>query len=144
MSDARIEGGDLVVDAQRQPDTARLQLLGIYDADGGIVGELRYVVGHLLGTAECALCDITHSPFRRKPEWDRMVAELDMPFTVVHRNEVPDWAASAAASASLPSVLARTLEGRVVELVGAAELAACEGSVTELRSRLARRMAQFA
>ena len=37
-----------------------------YNADGGIVGEVRYVIGHLLGTAECALCDITHSPPQAK------------------------------------------------------------------------------
>ena len=34
---------------------------GVYHADGGIVGELRYVFGKLIGTAHCALCDITHS-----------------------------------------------------------------------------------
>ena len=34
---------------------------GVYHADGGIVGELRYVFGKLRGTAHCALCDITHS-----------------------------------------------------------------------------------
>ena len=37
-----------------------------YHADGGPIGEVRYIIGKLLGTAHCALCDITHSPFRRK------------------------------------------------------------------------------
>lgn len=47
-------------------DQPIVRYTGIYNADGGLVGEVRYVVGHLLGTAECALCDITHSPVRRK------------------------------------------------------------------------------
>ena len=32
-----------------------MDLAMVYDADGGLVGEVRYVVGHLLGRAECAL-----------------------------------------------------------------------------------------
>jgi hypothetical protein len=64
-------------------DPAVVAYTGIYNADGGLVGEVRYVVGHLLGTAACALCDITHSPVRRKPEWDRFVARLGTPFVVL-------------------------------------------------------------
>ena len=55
------------------------EIVGVYHADGGPIGEARYVIGKLLGTAHCALCDITHSPVRRKREWDRMVAELGLP-----------------------------------------------------------------
>ena len=49
-----------------------VELVGVYDADGGIRGEVSYVVGHLLHRRECALCDITHT-WRRKPAWDAMV-----------------------------------------------------------------------
>ena len=81
--------------------------LGVYDADGGLVGELAYVLGHLLGRTECALCDITHT-WRRKPEWDAMAERLGVPFELAHRNEVTDAAALAAiADAGLPVVLAR-------------------------------------
>lgn len=113
-----------------------LRLLGVYDADGGLAGELRYVVGHLLGTASCSLCDITHSPVRRKPEWDRMVASLGVPLEVVHRNELPDWARSAVATVKLPAVVARTSAGSVVEVLGRADLDACDGSVRAFRARL--------
>ena len=53
-----------------------MDLAMVYDADGGLVGEVRYVVGHLLGRAECALCDITHGPVRRKQAFDELVADL--------------------------------------------------------------------
>ena len=46
----------------------------MYAADGGVLGEVAYVVGHLLGRTECALCDVTHRSVRRKPEWDAMTS----------------------------------------------------------------------
>ena len=39
-----------------EPET----LVGIFDADGGLRGELRYVIDKLAGRGHCALCDITH------------------------------------------------------------------------------------
>ena len=32
------------------------RLVGVYDADGGIRGEVAHVLGHLVGRTECALC----------------------------------------------------------------------------------------
>jgi hypothetical protein len=116
--------------------TSTQQLLGVYDADGGLFGDVRYIVGHLLGTTECALCDITHAPLRRKPEWDDMVAALDIPLEVVHRNQVPFWARAAAEAVPLPVVLARSADGHVIDLLGPTELDACRGSVSTFRDLL--------
>ena len=63
------------------------ELVGVYDADGGVAGEAKYVVGHLLGRLECALCDITHGPVWRKKSFDEFRRRLGVPFEVVHRNE---------------------------------------------------------
>jgi len=63
------------------------RLVGVYRAEGSLRGEIAYVVGKLLGTAHCALCDITHSPVRRKAAWDRMAAGLGVPFELVHLDE---------------------------------------------------------
>jgi hypothetical protein len=106
-----------------------VRYLGVYDADGGLAGELRYVVGHLLGTAECALCDITHSPVRRKRSWDAMVAELDAPFDLRHRNELTEVETLALAAMGLPVVAAELADGRWVELLGRDALDACDGDV---------------
>ena len=46
------------------------EIVGVYHADGGVMGELRYILGKARGTAHCALCDITHSTVRRKAAWD--------------------------------------------------------------------------
>jgi len=55
------------------------ELIGVYDADGGLRGELSCVFGHQPGRRQCGLCDITHSPVRRKAAWDAMVAGLSVP-----------------------------------------------------------------
>ena len=34
---------------------------GVYHADGGLLGELRYVMGVAFRGEHCSLCDITHS-----------------------------------------------------------------------------------
>ena len=36
------------------------RILGIYNADGGLWGEMRYITGRIFGKSHCALCDITH------------------------------------------------------------------------------------
>ena len=82
-------------------------LVGVYHADGGPIGEAKYVIGKLMGTAHCALCDITHSPVRRKPAWDRMVAELGAPLELLHLNEMPPAIAAATTRHGSPAVFAR-------------------------------------
>ena len=64
-----------------------VEVVGVYDADGGVVGELSYVIGHLLHRTDCSLCDVTHGSLRRKPQWDAMVARLPVRVRLVHRNE---------------------------------------------------------
>jgi hypothetical protein len=108
--------------------------LGIYDADGGVIGEVSYVVGHFLGRAECALCDITHT-WRRKPEWDAMAARLGVPFVLRHRNEVDDEVRDVIAGIALPVVLGRDASGWR-PLLGRAELEQAGGSVESFERML--------
>jgi hypothetical protein len=83
----------------------------MYDADGGLLGEASYVWGKLRGTRHCGLCDITHSPVRRKPTWDRFVAELGLPFELLHLNEMPTDVASVVATAGAPVVQSEYADG---------------------------------
>jgi translocator protein len=64
-------------------------LVGVYDADGGLLGEAAYVWGKVRGTRHCALCHITHGRVRRRHEWDQMVAGLGIPVDLLHLNEMP-------------------------------------------------------
>lgn len=111
------------------------EYVGVYDAEGGLIGEARYIVGHLLGRAECALCDVTHT-WRRKPEWDAMVVRLGVPFRLLHRNEVDDEL-RAASTGGLPCILAK-VDGEWCQLMGRAELDGLGGSVERFEAALAR------
>ncbi len=123
--------------AMANPDHGQpVQLLGVYNADGGVRGELAYVVGHLLGRVECQLCDITHSPVRRKRAWDQFVQEFAIPVAVVHRNEVPAEFAQAVDVERLPAVYARYADGHVDEFVERSELARAAGSVEAFENLL--------
>lgn len=93
------------------------------------MGEARYVIGHIFGRTECALCDITHSPVRRKPEWDRMVAQMAVPIHVLHRNEVAPELVALLGSTVLPIVIAHHNDGSVSAVLTASELAELGGSV---------------
>ncbi|KGN41490.1 hypothetical protein [Knoellia aerolata] len=106
-----------------------VEVLGVYDADGGVRGEVSYVVGHLLGRVECALCDVTHSLVRRKSRWDAMVSRLPVPVRLVHRNEVTAAERTAWSDVGLPVVLAATPIGGHHVLLDRADLAALDGSV---------------
>ena len=98
-------------------------LVGVYDADGSLAGELAYVVGKALGRRHCALCDITHGTFRRRPEFDECAAGLGVPFELVHLDERADDV-RAASDGHVPCVLART-GGDLVRLVDRSGLERC-------------------
>jgi len=110
----------------------------VYDADGGVAGELRYVVGHLLGRAHCDLCDITHGGVRRKQAFDELVASLPVPVEVLHRDQ-QDAELAAATDGRLACIVARTAAGPEV-LVTRDELAACAGDVARLDALLRPRL----
>lgn len=102
------------------------RLIGVYDAEGTLRGELTYWVGARLGRAHCSLCDITHGLLREKGEWQACRAGLPVPFDTYHRDDQPDDVRAVLAG-TYPAVLAATDAGPVL-LVGPAELEACHGS----------------
>jgi hypothetical protein len=116
------------------------ELIGVYDADAGLLGEAAYVWGRLRGTRHCALCDITHSPLRRKPAWDAFVARLETRFVLLHLNELPDDVAAVVRETGAPVVLART-DHELVPVVTAAELEQTGGSVGLFEQTLGDRLA---
>jgi hypothetical protein len=107
------------------------RLVGVYDADGTLRGEVAYWVGARLGRRHCSLCEITHGTFRRRPEWDTCRAGLPVPFDTFHRDDQPDSVRSVAAG-RYPLVAAETTAGAMIVLVGPEELDACAGSGDQL------------
>lgn len=124
--------------------SAVTELIGVYHADGGPVGEAKYVLGKLLGTAHCALCDITHSPVRRKPQWDAMVALLGIPVTLLHLNELPAEVAAAVRSTGSPVLLARLSDGTLQAALSPAQLDSLGGSVARFEDSVRAAIAERA
>jgi hypothetical protein len=108
-----------------------VRLVGVYDADHTIRGELSYWVGARLGRAHCALCDITHGMLRRRSEWNAYTAGLDVRFETFHRDDQPDDV-RAGSGDHVPVVVAELATGAIVVLLDAESLEECGGSVERL------------
>jgi hypothetical protein len=112
------------------PTTQIVRLVGVYDADSTVRGELAYWVGARLGRRHCSLCEITHGSVRQRPGWKACRAGLPVPFDTYHRNDQPATI-RVASEGQTPAVVAET-GTRHVLLLTAAELAACDGSIDRL------------
>ncbi len=109
-------------------------IIGVYDADGSLVGEARYWIGARLGRTHCSLCEITHGIFREKAQWRSCRDSLGIEFSTFHRNDAPGDVLDVC-GAGLPAVVVRT--GATVELLlGPSELDALDGDVDQFRAAL--------
>lgn len=113
-----------------------MRLVGVYNANGTLGGELAYFVGARLGRAHCALCDITHGLVHERSEWKACRTNLAVPFDTYHRNDQPP-AVFAASAGAAPVVLIETTTDVFVAL-GPDELRACRGSVDRLTDAIER------
>ena len=111
-----------------------VRLVGVYDADGTLRGEVAYWIGARLGRAHCTLCEITHGLIRERSDWKTCRAGLPVPFDTFHRDDVPDDVRRTLGGVA-PAVLAETTTG-VVVLLGPEELAACSGSSDRLMAAI--------
>ena len=122
------------------------RLVGIYNADGGIVGELKYFFGHLIGVAKCELCDVTHSPIRRKASFDKLASDLKAEFglemDLKHPNERNE-SEIRASSGQEPCVLAQYADGSLGMLLDRAELAMVKGDVAKFEGLVRARLRLF-
>lgn len=109
-----------------------LTLIGVYKADGGIIGEVSYFLGHLVGLRECNLCDITHSPIKKKSAFKayeaKLLEERGISMRLVHMNERTE-AELAASKGREPCVLLQYRDGSISMFLDYVELKAASGSV---------------
>ena len=117
------------------------RLVGVYNANGGLVGELSYVIGKIRGTAHCGLCDISHG--KRpvyKGEWKEMVKRLPLPLETAHLNEVDAPTARLLEKAQAPFIALIDGENDRV-LVSSEELDGCAGDSEALYALLSEKLA---
>ncbi len=106
--------------------TEIISLIGVYDADGTVIGEVTYWLGARIGRAHCALCEVTHGLFTERDSWRRWRRSLPVPFELFHRDDAPSEVL--AMVDALPTVVARTADG-LVELMGRSALEECSGEL---------------
>ena len=117
------------------------RLVGVYDADSTLRGELGYWIGARLGRRHCSLCEITHGAIRERPDWKTCRAGLPVPVVTFHRNDQPGTIRSAA-NGTAPVIVAETDTVAVLHL-SPDDLAACFGSIDRLVDAIERAAARL-
>ena len=110
------------------------RIIGVYHADGGVLGELKYMTGKLFGKTHCALCDMTHGRTGKKDAWKQCEENLGIPIKFVHLNERESKLKEYTQNIT-PCIVGKTNTGYVL-LVDNEKLKKCKGNVKELESLL--------
>lgn len=64
------------------------ELIGVYNAEGSVLGEIKYVIGKLSGNHHCALCDISHNMAWEKESFTLFKNNYPIPFFNRHLDEL--------------------------------------------------------
>lgn len=126
--------------------TVKATLIGIYNADGGIVGELAYVLGHMIGVRNCSLCDISHSPIKMKASFRALQRDLlrkhSIALQMIHRNERNERQIQASQGRE-PCVLLEHDDKSISMFIDAAELKTLAGNLTSFEKLIYSRLDLF-
>jgi len=118
-------------------------LIGIYKADGGIVGELSYFFGHLIGVRSCTLCDITHSPIMKKSSFKalerHLLAEHGIAVRMIHLNERNEREQKSSEGRE-PCILLEYPDESISMFIDSADLSTLSGSVSSLKKLIKSRL----
>jgi hypothetical protein len=118
-------------------------LIGIYKADGGIVGELSYFFGHLVGVRSCSLCDITHSPIMKKSSFKalerHLLADHGVAVRMLHMNERNEREQKASEGRE-PCILLEYPDESISMFIDSADLSTLSGSVSSLKKLIKSRL----
>jgi len=101
------------------------KIIGIYNANGSLLGEMRYVFDKVFLKKHCALCDITHGmSYKAKTTWLEQVERFPIPIETLHLDEISDDIRQVVAD-KVPCVV--MLEGDSINIVMSdEELQACD------------------
>ena len=118
-------------------------LIGVYNADGGLRGELSYVFGHLIGIRSCSLCDISHSPIKKKPSFkdleQHLLTEHGVLVRMIHLNERNEREQKASEGQE-PCMLLEYPDQSISMFLDSTDLKALSGSVSSLKRLITSRL----
>ncbi len=112
------------------------KLIGIYDADGGIFGEIKYFASKIFSNNHCSLCDITHG--KSKKEWQ--ICEKQLPITIdfIHLND-RNKTISKYTNGATPCVIGKTATGYVT-IISKKELNECNGDPNKFETLIKQKL----
>ena len=118
-----------------------MKVVGIYNAEGSLWGELSYVSKKLLGLTQCSLCDLTHgwSP-REKRSWREACSRSHVNITLLHLDELSDEQRSAFKQA--PTLLVEVNNSWQV-LMGSEDISAFKNEPDRFLDDVALRLSRF-
>ena len=117
------------------------RIIGVYHAEGSLRGELSYLLGKLMGTASCALCDITHGSLGEKAAFKRCRSRFAVPIETLHLDE-QDEALRRFTQGKTPCVVGVTKKGPSI-LLDAETLRRCGPSVERFEEALQEAIAKI-
>ena len=119
------------------------ELIGIYDADGSLMGEIKYIFNKIVNDKHCSLCDITHGSIKEKDEFKACKARLPVPLRTIHLDE-QDEALKEFTSSNLcvPCVVGRKRNNRndFDIILNDDDLQSCNKSVDDFEKLLQERL----
>ena len=118
-------------------------LIGVYNADGGVAGELSYFFGHLIGIRSCSLCSISHSPIKKKASFkeleNHLLTEHGIIVRMIHLNERNDRELKASEGRE-PCMLLEYPDQSISMFLDSTDLKALSGKVSSLKKLIALRL----
>ena len=111
------------------------KIIGIYNANGSLLGEMRYVFDKVFLKKHCALCDITHGmSYKAKRTWLEQAERFQIPIETLHLDEISNDIRQVVAD-KVPCVV--MLEGDSINIVMSdEELQACDSNPEQFFERL--------
>jgi len=115
-------------------------IYAIYDANGSVLGEMRYLWDKCRGQSSCALCDLSHgwNPLG-KPAWRKRKGTMAS-IQWLHRDEVPEGILEKVRD-RLPCIVV-VEKDRVTPLINREMLRGCEGNLEALEHLVEQMLAQ--
>ena len=111
-------------------------MLGIYNDNGGIIGEIKNFAGKFFANQHCSLCDITHG--KAKNEWAKCEKNLPITIDFIHLNERNE-AVKKYTNGVTPCVIGKTATGYVT-VVTKYEMNETNGNVAEFEALIKKKL----
>ena len=99
----------------------------IYNAEGSIFGEIRYLYNKYIKDIKCSMCDITYNTLSEKKEWKKRCMVSPLKIECLHLDELPKDIENLV-EGNTPCVVAKTSSTNEI-IIEDKELIAMKGNV---------------